>query len=207
MFFGSLNMMKKKLLICCGALAREITNIIKINKMNFVEIECLPAKLHNQPHKIATEIKKKILKAHLRGLVDQIFVAYGDCGTGGQLDKLLDTEGIERIYGNHCYEFYSGTTNFNTLVTEEIGTFFLTDYLARFFEPLIISGLGLKEKPDLRDMYFRNYKILTCLAQTKNKNLEKKARTAEKKLGLKYSYVFTGYGNLESFLHQNLGHS
>ena len=199
--------MKKKLLICCGALAREVTNIIKINKMNFLEVECLPAKLHNQPHKIVPEIKKKISKARLRTEVDQIFVAYGDCGTGGQLDKLLDTEGIERVYGDHCYEFYSGTTEFNTLITEEIGTFFLTDYLTRFFEPLIIRDLGLKENPYLRNMYFKNYKKLTYLAQTKNKSLEQKARAATKYLGLKYSYVFTGYGNLESFLLQKLGHS
>ena len=95
--------MKKKLLICCGALARELTRIIKINKMDFVKIECLPANFHNQPHKIVPQIKKKIFKARFRGEVDQIFVAYGDCGTGGKLDKLLDTEGIERIHGNHCY--------------------------------------------------------------------------------------------------------
>tara|TARA_B100001540_G_scaffold302138_1_gene309337 strand:- start:456 stop:572 length:117 start_codon:yes stop_codon:yes gene_type:complete len=31
--------MKKKLLICCGALARELTSIIKINKMDFVKID------------------------------------------------------------------------------------------------------------------------------------------------------------------------
>ena len=52
------------------------------------------------------------------------------------------------------------------MMEAEPGTFFLTDYLVRHFELLMIKGLGLDRHPRLRDEYFRNYSKLVYLAQT-----------------------------------------
>ena len=188
------------MLIACGALAREITNIIDQHQLDFIKIECLPAEWHNHPSLIVPEIRKKIASAKSNENIDKVFVAYGDCGTGGALDKLLSEEGVERLAGNHCYDFYSGLNNFEKLSKKEIGSFYLTDYLVRFFDQLIIKGLGIKKHPELQDIYFKHYKKLIYLAQTKDQNLQKKARAAAKSLNLEYSYVYTGYGGLETFL-------
>ena len=74
-------------------------------------------------------------------------------------------EGVSRIEGAHCYAFYAGEEAFSALAEEEPGTFYLTDFLVRHFDALVIRGLGLDRYPELRDDYFGNYRRLVYLAQ------------------------------------------
>jgi hypothetical protein len=193
----------KSLIIACGALAREMLALIKANGWQHVTLECLPAKLHNRPQWIPDAVRDKI--AESRGRFERIFVGYADCGTGGLLDKLLDEEGVERIGGPHCYSFYAGEAAFEALHEEEIGSFFLTDYLTRHFDTLIIKGMGLDRHPQLMEIYFGNYKRLVYLAQTEDAALQEKAKTAAERLGLEYEYRFTGYGELTDFMARAAG--
>jgi hypothetical protein len=184
------------LLLACGALGREIVDLIERNKWQAFDIQCLPAKWHNTPQFIVPALREKI-----RANKDQyktIFVLYGDCGTGGQLDAMLAEEGVERIQGPHCYAFYSGNPVFAAKADEDMTSFFLTDYLARHFDKLIWQGLGLEQHPELRDDYFGNYTKVIYLAQTKDEGLKANAEAAAKQLGLAFEYRFTGYGELES---------
>jgi hypothetical protein len=142
-----------------------------------------------------------------RGRYRKIFVAYGDCGSGGLLDRMLAEEGIERIDGPHCYAFYSGNDNFSRTAEDDVTAFYLTDYLARHFDKLIWDGLGLKDHPELLADYFGNYTKLIYLAQTRDEELAKRAMAAAKKLGLQYEYRYTGYGELETALKERSGES
>ena len=135
------------LIIACGALAHEITALIDANRWQHVSIQCLPAELHNRPEEIPGAVKAKLNATGKQ--FDQVFIAYADCGTGGMLDKLLEAEGIERLPGAHCYEFFAGTDRFAQLHEREPGTFYLTDFLARNFDRLVIQGLGLDRYPEL----------------------------------------------------------
>jgi hypothetical protein len=186
------------LLIACGALAREIVDLIEINRWDAFDIECLPAKWHNTPEKIVPGVREKIRNA--RHGYQKIYVLYGDCGTGGGLDALLQAEGVERIDGPHCYAFFSGNPVFEARAEDDMTSFFLTDYLARQFDKLIWEGLGLDRHPELRNDYFQHYRKLVYLAQVKDTALELKAEAAAQKLGLQYEYRFTGYGELASEL-------
>ena len=136
-----------------------------------VDLTCLPAELHNRPERIPDAVAAR-LRAR-GGDYDRVFVAYADCGTGGLLDRMLerDFEGVERIPGAHCYEFYAGAAAFEALQEEEVGTFYLTDFLARNFERIVWRGLGLDEHPELLEMYFGNYRRLVYLAQTEDPEL------------------------------------
>jgi Protein of unknown function (DUF1638) len=127
-------------------------------------------------------------------------VLYGDCGTGGGLDTVLAEEGIERIPGPHCYAFYSGVDAFLAQAEAEPACFYLTDYLTRHFERLVIAGLGLDRHPELLPLYFGNYAKLVYLAQVPDPQLELKARAAALRLGLAYEHRPTGYGGLDDFL-------
>ncbi len=186
------------LLIACGALAREIVDLIERNRWTHFDVQCLPAKWHNTPEKIVPAVREKIREAKAR--YKSIFVLYGDCGTGGLLDKMLVAEGVERIDGPHCYAFFSGNAAFAAKAADEITAFYLTDYLARHFDKLIWQGLGLERHPELLPMYFGNYTKIVYLAQTRDEDLAKKAMAAARKLGLNYEYRFTGYGELEDGL-------
>jgi hypothetical protein len=184
------------LLIACGALAREIVALIEKNRWTAFDVTCLPAKWHNTPQLIPGGVRDKIRAS--RGRYRKIFVLYGDCGTGGLLDKVLDEEGVERIDGPHCYAFYSGNSEFAARAEDEVTAFYLTDYLARHFDKLVWEGLGIAQHPELLPLYFGNYTKVIYLAQTRDPKLQMKARAAAAKLGLDYEYRETGYGELEA---------
>ncbi len=186
------------LLIACGALAREIVDLIERNRWAAFDVACLPAKWHNTPDRIPEAVRTKIreAKAHYQS----IFVLYGDCGTGGALDKVLAEENVERIEGPHCYAFFSGNRAFAARAEDEFTAFYLTDYLARHFDRLIWKGLGLDSHPELLPDYFGNYEKIVYLAQTRDEDLAKKAMAAARRLGLAYEYRYVGYGELESEL-------
>ena len=188
----------KTLIIACGALAHEIVALIRAHGWDNFSVQCLPAELHNTPERIPGAVRDKLRE--LRSRYDHVFVAYADCGTGGQLDRLLEQEGIERLPGAHCYEFFAGARAFSALAEEEVGTFYLTDFLARHFDRLLIRGFGLDRHPELVSMMFGHYTRLVYLAQTENPDLCERARAAADWLGLEYEYRFTGYGDLESTL-------
>jgi Protein of unknown function (DUF1638) len=190
----------KTLLIACGALAREVLALIKLNGWNHLELVCLPAKLHNRPERIPAAVRAKIRAG--RQHFKRILVLYGDCGTGGELDRVLAEEGVERIPGPHCYAFYRGLDLFLVEHDGEPGCFYLTDYLARHFQTLVIKGLGLDRHPELLPLYFGNYTRLVYLAQSANPDLERQAKAAALRLGLAYEQRVTGYGGLADFLRQ-----
>ena len=188
----------RTLLIACGALARETLAAIEANGLRHVEVTCLSALLHNRPERIPAAVREKI-REH-RADFDRILVLYADCGTGGALDAVLAEEGVERIGGPHCYAFYAGQDAFAALADAEPGTFYLTDFLTRQFDTLVIEGLGLDRHPELLDMYFGNYRRLVYLAQTEDAELQAQARAAADRLGLTYEYRFTGLGELARFV-------
>jgi hypothetical protein len=186
------------LVIACGALAREIRDIVEVNALHHIELTCLPAQWHNRPEKIAPEVRALIREN--RGRYKRIAIAYAECGTQGELDKVCAEEGVERIAGPHCYSFYWGNEAFAARGEDDIDAFFLTDFLARQFEAFVVEPLGLDLHPELRDMYFGNYRRLVYLAQTEDPALDAKARSAAERLGLAYERRFTGIGDLAQFV-------
>lgn len=185
-------------MIACGALAREILDITKQFPDGAVELTCLPASWHNHPEKIVPGLKRKIDAA--KKTDRNIVVIYGDCGTGGELDAYLESESILRIPGPHCYEMFMSKPDFDAEMEAELGTFFLTDYMVRHFERLVMKGMGLRQHPQLRDMYFGNYKRVLYIAQTEDPALQEKAFAAAGVLELDYEYRFAGYGMFPDFI-------
>lgn len=186
------------LIIACGALANEITALMRANQWTDVEVQCLPPELHNRPERIVPAIREQLRDKRAR--FESVFVAYADCGTGGLLDVLLREEGLERLPGAHCYEFFAGSSVFNQLQDAEPGTFYLTDFLLRHYDRLVTRGLGLDRHPELAQEYFRNYRKLVYLAQNPAPDAEQQARDIAGRMGLEFEYRLTGYGELGTAL-------
>ena len=182
------------LLIACGALAREIGALKRANGWEQLDVRCLPAQLHNRPERIAPAVRE-VIEAN-RGRYQKMFVVYGDCGTRGALDAVLREEGIERLPGAHCYEFLATPHLFAQLAEAEPGTFYLTDFLLRHFERLVIRPLGIDRHPELTQEYFRNYKKLVYLAQVPRAAAIEEAHVIAASLGFAFEYRYTGYGEL-----------
>jgi len=185
----------KILILACGALAKEISALIRLNGWSHLKTRYLPAILHNTPEKITEQLRMILQSSQTK--FSKIFIGYADCGTGGKIDSLLDEFDVQRLPGAHCYEFYSGKQTFAEIMDEEPGSFFLTDFLVEAFEKLVWQGMKIDRHPELLQVYFKHYKKLVYLAQSENQELQTQAYEIAGRLGLVYEYRFTGYGELE----------
>ena len=189
--------LSKVLVIGCGALVRELRDVAALNGREHLEVECLPAIMHNRPERIPDAVRRRVRAAKARGTYRTVIVGYMDCGTGGLLDQVCSEEGVERLPGAHCYELYAGPDAFAGLQEAEPGTFYLTDYLVRHFDRLIMKGLGISQHPELLEAYFGNYTRVVHLAQTDDDRLAGAAEQAAARLGLRCERIFTGISGLE----------
>ena len=186
----------RTLLVACGALARELLQVVEANGLSHIDVECLPASFHNSPDVIPDAVATRVRAATNR--YERIFVGYGDCGTGGRLDAVCKELGVDRLPGDHCYEFFSGSEAFADLHAEELGTFFLTDYLVKHFDRLVVKAFWLDTHPEMLDAVFGNYRRLAYLSQVDDPDLLDRARAAADRLGLSFEHRPTGLSNLEA---------
>jgi hypothetical protein len=181
--------------IACGMLAREVLAVKEQLRLDHLDLKCLPAEFHFHPDRIPAGMEAAIVEARAEGF-DQIFAGYGDCGTGGLLDRVLEKHGVERIAGPHCFAFYQGNAAFEASGDGDMLAFYMTDFLCRQFDAFFIRPLGLDRHPELAKDYFGNYEKLIYLAQTDDPTLDKIAEGAARMLGLAYERRATGYGDL-----------
>ena len=185
---------EKLLIVACGALARELIAVLDANGFDHVAVKCLPAILHNHPERIVPAVEDAVEAA--RSDYDRVFVAYADCGTGGELARAAERLGVEMLPGAHCYAFFEGVDAFAARAEDEMTAFFVTDFLARQFDAFVWKPLGLDRHPELRDVYFGHYDRLIYQAQTDDPALTARAQEAAERLGLAFERRRTGFGDL-----------
>ena len=186
--------MGRLLVIGCGALAEELSALKRANQWTALDIKCLDAALHNRPERIADRLESVLAQHHAE--YSNILIAYADCGTGGAVDRVAEQFNAQRLPGAHCYEFYATSPVFAALAEAEPGTFYLTDFLARHFDRLVVEEMKLDEHPELEEMLFGRYRKVVYLAQGDSSELLVLAERAATRLKLPLEVVTTGYGLL-----------
>jgi hypothetical protein len=198
--------MSQPLVLACGALVSELRAVFAADGLTEqVEVRYLPANLHNRPDRIVPSLLELLTELDPTG--DRpVLIGYADCGTGGQLDALLaERPNLHRLGGNHCYEFFAGTELFTALNDAELGTFYLTDFLAKHFEALVWQGLRLDRHPELRDAYFGNYTRLLLLSQTDDAAVVAAGRAAAERLGLRFEHRHVGLSHFHDAVSVSIG--
>jgi hypothetical protein len=183
--------------VICGALGPEVKDIVDRRGWE-VDIYGLSAMLHLYPKRIVEELSAKLHA--LRPRYERLVVVYGDCGTNGRLEPMLQELGVSQVRGPHCYEMFAGQDLFHQVSEERPGTFFLTDWLVRNFDRAVVRGLGLDRDPELKAMVFGNYEAVMYLRQVPLARLASKAQDIAKYLGLPLEIVDVGLGELEERL-------
>lgn len=188
--------MTKLALLICGALGKEVKAVVDEHGWD-IDVYGVPAMHHFYPKKIVDAVERRL--AELSPRYRQVIVVYGDCGTAGALEAVLERYGSVRLRGPHCYEMFAGV-DFDRIIDERPATFFLTDWLVRNFERAVIRGLGLDRYPELKPVYFRHYTDLLYLAQFPDDRLVAKAGEIAEFLGLPLEVRRVGLGELETRL-------
>jgi hypothetical protein len=185
--------MGQPLVIACGALVSELRAVLAADDLaGRIEVRYLPANLHNRPDKIVPALRDLLAELDPTG-ERPVMIGYADCGTGGGLDRLLEEmPRLQRLPGSHCYEFFAGSEVFAALQDAELGTFYLTDFLAKHFEALMWQGLGLDRHPELLPMYFGHYTRVLLLSQADDPAVVAAAEAAAERLGLRFEHRHVG---------------
>ena len=183
--------------VICGALGAEVKDIVDRRGWD-VDIYGLSAMLHLYPKRIVEELTEKLKE--LRPRYERLVVVYGDCGTNGRLEPVLNEVGAAQVRGPHCYEMLAGQDLFHQVSEDTPGTFFLTDWLVRNFDRAVVRGLGLDRDPELKPMLFGNYEGVLYLRQVPLERLARKAEEIAAYLGLPLGIVDVGLGELEDRL-------
>lgn len=181
------------LILGCGALARELVEVVRVNGLSNVTVDCLPAVLHHRPALIADALTERLTGSSY----DRILIGYGDCGTVGEIDRVCAEFGATRLPGAHCFEFFAGAATYEALQEAELGTFYLTDFFARHFEMFVMDTLGMTEHPELIELYFGNYTKIVYISQAPSQELMARAESVATMLGLDFEHRPVGYGEME----------
>ncbi|MEM9652055.1 MAG: DUF1638 domain-containing protein [Actinomycetota bacterium] len=188
----------RTLILGCGALAAELLELVRVNNLSHVTVDCLPASLHHKPALIAAALNERLERLEQREgpAYQQILIGYGDCGTAGAIDRVCDRFGATRLPGAHCFEFFAGAEVYGALQEAELGTFYLTDFFARHFKLFVLDALGMVAHPELIQLYFGNYTRVVYISQAPSPDLLQRAEDAATHLGLTFEHRPVGYGDL-----------
>jgi hypothetical protein len=183
-------------LLACGALAIETAQIAERRGWN-ADLHGVSSFHHMDPPKIVQDVDRKL--AELTQRYDRVIVVYGDCGTGGALDKVIARYPAARPAGVHCYQWFLEESP-ESIVENRTGTYYFTDWLVRNWERAVIRGLGLDRFPWLKDTYFGSLTDVLYLRQDPDPALETKAREIAAYMELPIEIRDTGLGPLEAQL-------
>ncbi len=157
--------------LACGAVALDTKAIVDARGWD-ADVHGISSDLHMTPLEIAPAVEAKL--ADLAQRYDRVIVVYGDCGTGGRLDRVLEKYPAVRPAGVHCFQWYSG--ELFERFTEDYGIYFLTDWLVTNWDRAVIKGLGLDRFPWLKETYFGNLTRVLFVRQHPDPGREAKAR-------------------------------
>ncbi len=181
--------------LACGSVAQDTAALIAAHGWD-ADVHGISSDLHMTPLDIAPAVEEK-LKV-LLPKYERVIVVYGDCGTGGRLDAVLERYPAVRPAGVHCFQWYAG--ELYERFAQDIGIYFLTDWLVTNWDRAVIKGLGLDRFPWLKQTYFGNLSRVLFVRQHPDPEREERAREIAEYMELPLEIHDLGVAPLDDLL-------
>ena len=131
----------------------------------------LPSNLHLRPQDLKRQLSETITSARQRN--ERILCLYGTCFP--DIDDFCRHQGVTKVPGLHCFEMLLGSKQYENIISEIPGTYFLERQLILNFREYFCEPLELHDK-DLRSLYFERYERLLYVRQPSDPDLLSRAR-------------------------------
>ena len=155
----------------------------------------LPSRLHLRPQELKKSLLREVTKAQKRN--ERVICLYGECFP--DIGDFCKQHAVVKVPGFYCYEMLIGSEQFNRLITEMAGTYFLEEDLIINFEEYCVKPLELQDE-EMRKYCFKQYKRLLYIRQPSDPDLIPKASQLARFLGLSLDISDADYSHLEKKL-------
>jgi hypothetical protein len=170
--------MDRVTVVVCAALVREVRQVAADAGWD-VDVHPLPTHHHVRPSALAPAVDAKLDEL---GDSDDRVVVYGDCGSAGGIDAVLARHGVCRPRGPHCYAMLLGE-QYDAVTAAHPRAYFVTPWLLRNWDRMIVRPLALDRDPTLAAEYFAGVDVVVYLRAEADPSLEERARAAAETLG------------------------
>jgi hypothetical protein len=166
-------------IIACSVFKPALEHIGVGERYPELRLTYLPSNLHLRPQELKSRLLKKITSAQKRN--ERVICLYGDCFPG--IDDFCEHYKVVKVPGHHCYEMLLGHEQFQQLIEETAGTYFLEKELILNFEEYCMKPLELYDE-EMRKYYFERYQRLLYVRQPSDPDLVQQADELAKFLDL-----------------------
>ena len=183
---------KPLVLVGCGILHKEVTQLIRKNGWN-VDTHFLDSALHNYMNKLSEQLNGALEEEARRGRESIVF--YGCCHPG--IDGILDRHHTLRTAGQNCIVMLLGYERF--MEELENGAYFLLEDWALTWEPMITQAFGTKLTV-IREIFHSSHKLMIGLRTPCSGDFQKAAEAAAAFVDLPLRWMDVDLSHLEAVL-------
>ncbi|MDY6911355.1 MAG: DUF1638 domain-containing protein [Chloroflexota bacterium] len=179
-------------IIACGVFKPALEYLQLERRYPTLRVSYLPSVLHLRPHDLKNMLTKEIKSSQKRG--ERVICLYGDCFP--DIDGFCNERGAIKVPGHYCYEMFLGSKQFQLLMNEMAGTYFLEKDLILNFEESCVKPLELHDE-EMRKACFEHYRRLIYIRQPSDPDLMTKAGELADFLELSLDTLDADYSFLE----------
>jgi hypothetical protein len=181
--------------IACGVFRPALEHLRVEERYPRLRSHYLPSNLHLRPQDLRRQLSETITSARQKN--ERILCLYGTCFP--DIEDFCRHQGVTKVPGLHCFETLLGSKQYENIMNEMPGTYFLERDLILNFEEYCLEPLELHDE-EMRKSFFEHYERTVYLRQPADPDLLSKANELATFLQLSLEIWDADYAHLEQIL-------
>ena len=182
-------------LIACGVFRSALEHLRVEERYPRLRSHYLPSNLHLRLHDLRSQLSETITSARQKS--ERILCLYGTCFP--DIEDFCRLQGVTKVPGLHCFETLLGSEQYQHIIEEMPGTYFLERDLILNFEEYCLEPLELHDE-EMRKSFFEHYERVVYLRQPSDPDLLSKANELATFLQLSLEIRDADYSHLKKIL-------